>query len=292
LFGERRGQKESGHSELLKYHRCLYQEMKFIVFAFVGMLCARHTGWSQPRAGRPEFEVASVRLNRDGIGGSLVRTPGGLTAANAGFDRLIEMAFQTHLFDLSAVSEPVRSGRFDIVAKAGARISGDQYWEMLRALLEDRFKLKYHRETKEAQLYALILAKKARLGPKINLSADSDCPANPSVSTFCGVSARPGLMIGQRVPMTRIARELSPFADRPVQDHTGLTGSFDFQLTWTPDQNVSSDGGAKLLNGTPLDTSGPSFFSAIHEQLGLKLESQRGQIEILVIDHAEQPSDN
>jgi uncharacterized protein (TIGR03435 family) len=266
--------------------------MRFIAFAFVGILCAQLTGWSQPRAGRPEFDVASVKLNRDGIGGSLVRTPGGLTATNAGFDRLIEMAFQTHLFDLSAVPEPVRSGRFDIVARAGSKISGDQYWEMLRSLLEDRFKLKYHHETKDAQVYALILAKKSGFGPKISLSADPDCPASPSGSTFCGVSVRAGLMIGQRVSMPRIARELSPFADRPVQDHTGLTGSFDFQLTWTPDLNVSGDGGPKLLNGTPLDTSGPSFFSAIKEQLGLKLESQRGRIEVLVVDRAEQPSDN
>ncbi len=266
--------------------------MKFIALAFAGILCAGHTGWCQSRAVRAEFDVASVRLNRDGGGGSLVRTPGGLTATNTSFDRLIEMAFQTHLLDLSAVPEPVRTGRFDIVAKAGGRIGGDQYWEMLRTLLEDRFKLKYHHETKIAQVYALILAKKAGLGPKISLSADSDCPANPNGSTFCGVNARPGLMIGQRVSMARIARELSHYADRPVQDQTGLSGSFDFQLTWTPDQDVSGDGRAKFLNGAPLDTSGPSFFAAIQEQLGLKLESRRGQIEALVIDRAEQAPEN
>ena len=99
-------------------------------------------------------------------------------------------------------------------------------------------------------------------------------------------------MIGQRVTMARIARELSAFAGRPVQDQTGLTGSFNFELTWTPDEYESSDGQAKLLNGSPVDTSSPSFFSAVQQQLGLKLEPKRRPVEILVIDHALNPSEN
>jgi uncharacterized protein (TIGR03435 family) len=99
-------------------------------------------------------------------------------------------------------------------------------------------------------------------------------------------------MIGQRVPMARIARELAPFAGRPVQDETGLAGAFDFRLTWTPDQFRSADGRVVHLNGNPIDPSGPSFFTAVEEQLGLKLESKQGQIETLVIDHAESPSEN
>jgi uncharacterized protein (TIGR03435 family) len=99
-------------------------------------------------------------------------------------------------------------------------------------------------------------------------------------------------MIGQRVTMARIARELSAFTDRPVQDQTGLTGSFDFQLTWTPDEYASTDGHVKLLNGTALDASGPSLYSAVTEQLGLKLQPKTGQIEILVIDHAERLHEN
>ena len=99
-------------------------------------------------------------------------------------------------------------------------------------------------------------------------------------------------MIGQRVSMARIARELSAFAGRPVQDQTGLAGSFDFRLTWTPDEYISEDGRVKTVNGVPFDSSGPSFFPAIRQQLGLKLESQKGQIEMLVIDAATQPSEN
>jgi uncharacterized protein (TIGR03435 family) len=267
--------------------------VRLIAIAASALLCASIAGWAQTPSGRLEFDVASIKPNQDGRGGSLARTPGGLTARNAPFSLLIEMAFQTKLLDLSAVPEPLRSEHFDIVAKAPARISGDQYWEMLQALLEDRFKLAYHRETRTVSLYALVLAKKdGTLGPGINRSADPNCPVDPTGLNYCGVQPGPGRMNGQRVPMARIARELSPFAGRPVQDETGLSGSFDFQLAWTPDQFRSDDGKIKLLNGNPVDPSGPSFFTAIQEQLGLKLESKKGPVEILVIDHGEPPSAN
>jgi uncharacterized protein (TIGR03435 family) len=258
--------------------------LRVAAIATIAVLCVR--------AERLEFELASVRPGQDVRGGSIARTPGGLIARNAAFSTLIEMAFQTKRLDLSALPDSLRSQPFDIVAKASGKISGDQYWAMLQALLEDRFHLKYHRETKDAQIYALIFAKGKNLGPKIQRSVHPDCPVNPRVADFCGVQPRPGLMIGQRVSMARIARELSPFAGRPVQDQTTLTGSFDFRLTWTPDQFRSDDGKVAYLNGAPIDTAGPSFFTAIQEQLGLKLESQKGQVEILVIDHAESPSEN
>jgi uncharacterized protein (TIGR03435 family) len=229
--------------------------VKFIGTISIGItfLCAPPADWSQSRPERLQFEAASLKLNKDNRGGSLVRTPGGLTATNAEFSRLLQMAFQTELIDLSGVTDSLRSERFDIVAKAGEKITGDQYWQMLRTLLEERFKLKYHHETHEAQVYALIPANKGKdPGSKISRSVEVDCPVDPNGSEFCGVSARPGLMIGQRVSMARIARELSAFAGRHVQDHTGLTGVFDFRLTWTPDEYISEDGRLKTLNGRPV----------------------------------------
>jgi uncharacterized protein (TIGR03435 family) len=260
----------------------------------------------QSPAGRRTFEVVSIRQNKDAGGSSLIRTPGGLRATDYPFNSLIEMAYQTRQVDMSRVPDSLRSTRYDIVAKASGRISGDQYWEMLKTLLEDRFKLAYHRETKDAQVYALIVDQKTlvkkgtNLGPKVTRSEDAECPANPDGQNYCGVSAIPGTMIGQRVSMARIARELSPFAGRPVLDETRLTGSFDFQLTWTPDQSgskgdrsaLSADADKLSAAGRTLDPSGPSFFSAIQEQLALKLESKKGQVEIIVIEHAEQPSEN
>lgn len=267
---------------------------RIITFAVGASICTAPTAsHAQPALGNRRFDVASVRLNKDAAGGSIIRAPEGLTAHNAEFSRLVEMAFQTRQTDLSHVPEPLRSARFDIVAKSERKISGDEYWVMLRSLLEDRFMLKFHYQAKLMPLYALVVAKKgASLGRTIHLSPDSDCPVNPSGSDFCGVRARPGMMIGQRVTMARIARELSTFAGRPVQDHTKLTGSFNFELRWTPDEYVSSDGQPKILNGRPVDTSSPSFFTAVQQQLGLKLEPQRGTVEILVIDHAENPSEN
>jgi bla regulator protein blaR1 len=255
----------------------------------VGMMHAQ-----TPAAARPKFEVASVKPNGSDGASRMDRTPGGLTATDADFNWLLEMAFQTRLIDWSHVPESLRFERYDVIAKAAEKISGDQYWEMLQTLLEDRFKLTFHREIKDAQVYSLVLAKKGtNPGPKLSRSVNAECPVNPDGGNFCGVLSRPGMMVGQRVSMARIARELSPFAGRPVQNETGLTGSHDFQLTWTPDPGeYRADGDKVKAAGIPVDPSGPSFFSAIKEQLGLKLESKKGQVEILVIDHVERPTDN
>jgi uncharacterized protein (TIGR03435 family) len=159
--------------------------LKFIGTISIGvtLLWAPRADWSQSRPERLQFDVASIKPNKNNRGGSLVRTPGGLTATNAEFSRLLEMAFQTQLIDLSRVADSLRSERFGIVAKAGGKISGDQYWQMLQTLLEDRFKLKYHYETSEAQIYALILANKGKdLGSKISRSVDANCPVDPNGS--------------------------------------------------------------------------------------------------------------
>jgi len=269
-------------------------------YLIVGLLCA------QSPDGRRAFDVVSIKPNKDASRTSLIRTPGGLTATDLPLSRLIEMAYQTGQVDMSRVPDSLRSARYDIIAKASGKISGDQYWEMLQTLLEDRFKVAYHREIKDTQVYALIVDQKtlvkkgADFGPKVSRSTDAECPANPNGRNYCGVSAIPGTMVGQRVSMSRIARELSLFAGRPVLDETRLTGSFDFQLTWAPDPSGSKDDGSKLsvdrdklrAAGLPFDPSGPSFFSAIQEQLGLKLESKKSPVEILVIERTEQPSEN
>jgi uncharacterized protein (TIGR03435 family) len=245
--------------------------------------------WAQ--SGRRAFDVASIKPNKDGTGGSLIRTPGQLAATNGDFEYLIQMAYQTRQLDLSRVPDSLRSERFDIIGKASGKITGDEYWQMLQVLLEDRFKLAWHRETRQAQVFALVVDQKVSakrggdLGSKLSRSPNGDCPVNPDGRNFCGVSPVPGRMIGQRVTMARIARELSPFAGRPVLDETGLTGAFDFELTWAPDPSVAKGDPALVPNG-------PSFVAAIQEQLGLQLEAKKGAIEILVIDRAEPPSEN
>jgi uncharacterized protein (TIGR03435 family) len=234
---------------------------------------------------QPAFETASIRVDTSGNPGfGVTRRPDGITATNAPFEYLLEVAYQTKLVDWSHVPDSLRLERYDILTKASGKLTGDQYWERLRTLLVDRFNLKFHRESKESQVFALVFGKNGSgPGPKLTVSPDTDCPASPSGSNFCGVNGGPGQMRGQRVPMERIARELSPYAGRPVQDRTGLTGVFDFELRWTPDQVESRPEGTD---------SGPSFTTALEEQLGLKLKSEKGRIEVLVIDHLEKPSEN
>ena len=257
----------------------------------LALLSAPYLLCAQPPQ-RLQFDVASVKINKDNQGGAIIRTPGGLTARNTPFVTLVQMAFQTPRIDFRNVPEPLRATHFDIQAKAAGKISGDQYWDMLRALLADRFQLTYHRETKDTQIYALVLSKKnGDFGPKLR-SEDSTCPANPTPLAFCGVSPGLGRLIGQRVPIARVAQELSRPAGRPVLDRTKLTGAFDFELNWTPDEFRTADGKPKYVNGHPIDPSGPSVFEAVQEQLGLKLEPARGPVETVVIDSAQYPEEN
>jgi hypothetical protein len=153
----------------------------FATFVGIALVDSPQVGWAQ----RPEFEVASINPNKDNRGGSIVRTPGGLTATNAEFSRLIEMAFQTRLIDLSRVPDSLRYERFDIVAKAAGKISGDQYWEMLQTLLQDRFKLMYHRERKDAPLYATSALQQYLTAARCRAFIPSPCHECAPIDTEC-----------------------------------------------------------------------------------------------------------
>jgi len=167
---------------------------------------------------------------------------------------------------------------------------------MLRAMLADRFKLVVHAETKEQPIYALVLARAdGRLGPQMKPSTvDCTPPTTPErgpQTSACGtntsVSNNSGTLKGTGRLLADIAETLGNFvADRMVIDRTGLTGRFDIELKWTPD-NLAAGPAA---TGTATVPDGASVFTAIQEQLGLKLEPQRGAVEFLVIDSIEQPT--
>jgi uncharacterized protein (TIGR03435 family) len=185
------------------------------------------------------------------------------------------------------------SARFDILARAPENTPQSQALAMLRALLADRFKLMAHTETKDQPVYALVPVRAdGRLGPKIKPST-MDCSA-PSTAPGCGINTNTtntsGLMKAGGRSITDLASALGNFiVNHMVVDRTGLTGTYDFELSWTPDtlQSVLPD---VPPGANPSDA--PSIFTALQEQLGLKLEPQRGPVEFLIVDSVEQPTPN
>jgi uncharacterized protein (TIGR03435 family) len=174
---------------------------------------------------------------------------------------------------------------------------------MLRSLLEDRFKLVAHRETREMPMYELVVARKdERLGPGLHKSS-IDCgalfvaaqagapprPRQPNEPPPRRVMGGPARTIASAVTMQQLAANLSNHLERFVVDKTGLTERFDFNLAWTPDRLPTAP---PPLGIPPIDPNGLTLVTALQEQLGLKVQAAKGPVDVLVIDSAEKPSEN
>ena len=206
----------------------------------------------------------------------------------------------------------ISSERFDIVAKAereldppGSRDTPSQLQLMIRSLLAERFKLKVHREPREMEIYTLVPVRPdGRLGPELKPSA-TDCDAiraarrnggpapepKPGERPQCAARVGAGELIAGGQPLLELVSLLSGTVGRRVVDRTGLKGAYDIYLKWTRDfVRQRPPGDTVRINGVEFDPGGPSIFTALQEQLGLKLESERATIEALVIDHIERPS--
>lgn len=266
--------------------------------------------------GGPQFEVASVKPNKSPIGKVMIQTlPGGrFTAENVTVRMLIRNAYQLQDVQLTGGPKWLDEDRFDIVAKTGDEQPGDPFEAdkagrpsrgqlMLRALLADRFKVVVHSEPRELPIYALVLAKKdGAFGPKLKRSeADCSAPdadtrepaASPGAPPRCGIRLFPGNMLAGGASMVQLAKTLANFAGRMVQDRTSLTGAFDFTLSWTPDAIPPGfDKKAGALRLPPIDANGPSLFTAVQDQLGLKLDPQKASVDMLIVDRAEHPTEN
>jgi uncharacterized protein (TIGR03435 family) len=224
------------------------------------------------------FEVASIRPDISGESDSSSQTQNGrFIGRNQNLRDLIEHAYDLMEWQITGPAW-ILSERFDVTAKPPAGISGDQFEAMMQNLLTERFKLQIHREQRERAVYALVLAKgglKATPAPgeggaKTNWSRDH--------------------IAAQHMSMARFAERLSRVADRPVVDATGVAGAFDFELKWTPDSTRAKPAES---SGPQMADLPPSLFTAIEEQLGLKLEPRKAPVEILVVDHAEKvPTEN
>jgi uncharacterized protein (TIGR03435 family) len=216
----------------------------------------------------PRFEVASIkRISGEqlhGLSGGQSRT-GTLTMNNVTLKRCIMGAYAVGPNQIAGGPEWLDSDRFEIVAKAEQPVGDQVLMQMLRALLADRFRLQLHRETRTLEVYVLGVAKN---GPKLKKSDKAQATTR----------GEHGAIDATKITMDRFAEVLSRQMDLPVVNQTGIEGVFDLALQWSPES-------------TPTDNR-PSIFTAVQEQLGLRLTAERAPIEVLVIDHAEPPSEN
>jgi uncharacterized protein (TIGR03435 family) len=250
---------------------------------------------------KPAFEVASIKPNTS-AGPTLIAPPTDvrLFVSNATLRTLIRVAFRFE--DDSRIlggPEWMNAYRFDVEGRAGRPVGTDQMMLMLQSLLEERFQLRVHRETRIGPAYFLVVGKdghkmeqlKDENGkPILVLTPPPGAPPPPPPPPPAPPGSQFGgplrMMNSWGLSMEQLAVRLTPAAGRPVIDKTGLTGFFAFKLEWAPDPVVAGD-------TPPAVSPGPSIFTAVQEQLGLRLEPrQKEPVEFLVIDGVERPSEN
>lgn len=250
---------------------------------------------------KPAFEVASIK--RRGIEGpvSLMPYPNRAEAINYTLESLILAAYGIQLYQLVDAPEWIKTERFDIIGKAESEFRPREGLLMFRTLMADRFKLKMHVETRQLPMYALVLARKdGTLGPRLRVSPENaKCAANAapvqrgekvsdSDRAACAgdrkISA--GSMVGTNQTIFDLAKNRLPYVvGRNVIDKTGLTGWFNYALSFAP-------GFSRVGPDAPDPVDGPSIFTALKDQLGLKLEPITSPAEVLVIDSVERPTEN
>ena len=246
---------------------------------FVALLVVVLQWVAMAQSPRREFEVASVKPNNSGSGNAVSGLVQGsrFSSTNVTLMQMVRTAYGVQEFQVTGHPGWFESERFDIEAKIGVDAKEGDWQLMFQSLLADRFKLALHRESRETSVLALVVS---RSGAKLTPADPSKCSTAPNT---CGFRASPSEIIGGGVSMAQLATRLSRSLGRTVIDKTGITGNFDLTLKWTHEQNVPLGPGA---------SASPEIFAAIQDQLGLRLDSTRAPVEMLVIDHVERPSAN
>ena len=224
-------------------------------------------------AGPPAFEVASVKLadpggaNPGDIPRNMDSSPGHFIMRNVPLRHCLEWAYDLKDYEVTGPEWIKSDNRYDIVANAPGPASDNEMRLMLQTLLTERFQMKLHRETKNLDVYALLPGKGV---PKVK-------EATADEETALGAGPN-GTVKFTKQPLSRLTFMLSRRMDKPAIDMTGLKGLYDFTLDTS---------GLGFSGNPPADTSAPSIFTTIQENLGLRLEAQKAPIQILVVDHAE-----
>jgi uncharacterized protein (TIGR03435 family) len=235
----------------------------------------------RPASGRRTFEVASVKRSPpptgNGINSSMRLDPGRLTCSNVSLKKLIYESYGVKDYQVSG-PDWLSTEIYDIAATVPPGATRDDVQAMIQSLLADRFQLVLHRDTREMAVYGLVVGKSGSKLQEVEFAHGS-------------TSTSPGKFTAATVPIRNFTEFLSRQTGRPVLDMTGLKGFYSFTLSYTPEQAPTFPG----PESGPIAESavGASLFSAIQEQLGLKLEARKAPVEILVIDHAEKvPTEN
>jgi uncharacterized protein (TIGR03435 family) len=236
-------------------------------------------------APRLEFEVASIKPSNPGDhGGGIKPLPGGQTyvAKNVPVKLMIKLMF--HLNDRQISGGPgwLETDLYDVEAKADGPHTIDELHVMFQNLLIDRFKLQFHKEMRTPPAYELVVDKS---GPKLTENHSAEHFDIPVRGTGFGK------LEATHCSMSYFSWLLSQRLDRPVIDQTGLGQFYDFKLEWTPELPPGLAARPEAAANLP-PTNGPDIFTALGEQLGLKLDSHKGPVEVMVIDHVERPSAN
>ena len=245
------------------------------------------------------FEVASIKPRPTSGGEPIIRRqPGGrLDAQNVAAWHLLTLAYQLQPFQLVGGPDWVSKDRFDILAKLEGDPAPvpqgpgpDQIALATRALLAERFKLVIRKETRELDIYALVMARPGgKPGPALKPST-TDCAAEARKNepAFCGSRQNFGHIRFVGMPLSTFANGMAGQLSRVVVDRTGLTGNWDFELTFLPPRLPTGP----LPPGVtiPVDPNAPTIFTAVQEQLGLKLDSTKGPVDVWVIDSIEKPA--
>jgi uncharacterized protein (TIGR03435 family) len=255
--------------------------------------------FGQTPVARPAFEVASVKRQTDVVPGMTFSARGAtLTVVNNELANVIDNAYGIRRYQLVGAPDWVDSDRYDIQAKAAGDATRDELMVMVQSLLAERFKLKVHHETREMPIYALMVSKG---GFKLRPAVEGSCvvidprnlprPAAPGQPRLpgCGNNLiRTNSWNATAIDMKGAAAALVGVLGRSVVDRTGVEGKFDIKIEWTPDQAPAGADGAAASNAA----GGLSLFTVLEDQLGLKVESARGPVDVLVIDHVERPTDD
>lgn len=249
-----------------------------------------------PPATSEAFDVVSIKLNRSPVNAYGGFVPNGFEAVGATTQQLISLAYGVSITQILDAPPWIRTDTYDVTARTGRSTpaSPASMTGMLQRLLTDRFRLVVHREQREAPVYALLIARSdGRLGSRLNpapLDCDSRAAKAPPGTrglSICGIDRGPGMSAGRTMTIAQLSGVLGSIVERQVVDRTSLAGNYDWDLSWTP---TPGEPGPRS-EPTPAG-DGVSIFTAVQEQLGLKLESERGVIDALVIDRIERPTSN